>query len=76
MALENLQIIIDLLKNEECLASVDFEKAKLKKVKFRKPNNVIKDLEIINLKLRYDCGELEVMDYLIQISDYVKEFDH
>ena len=68
--------MIYILKNEECLASVDFEKAKMKKVKSRKPKNIIKDLEITNLKLRYDCGELEVMDYLMQISNYAKEFDH
>ena len=68
--------MIDIIKNEECLTSVNFEKAKLKKLKPRMPQNVIKDLEITNLKLRYDCGELEVMDYLMQVSNYVKEFDY
>lgn len=71
----NVYAMIDIVKEEEIKTSVSFEKANLEKVKTRKAANEIKDLKITNLKLRYDKGDLEIMNYLIEIKNFVKVFD-
>ena len=71
----NIFCLIDLVRREETLKSVEFEKANLEHVKPRKTKNQIKDLKITNLKLKYVHSELDMMDYLMEISKFVKDFD-
>lgn len=67
--------MIDVLKNEEALKSVEFEKANMGKVKPRKTKNELKDANIKLLKLKYMSGELEMMDFLMEVKQFIKDFD-
>ena len=61
---QNIFCLIDLVKKEETLKSVEFVKDNLEHVKPRKTKIQITDLKITNLKLKYIHGELDIMDYL------------
>ena len=71
----NLYKIIDLIKDEECLQSTSYDRANLGKTKFRKTVDMLKDKNIECLKIRYDLNDLEVMDYLLELTKFVKEFE-
>ncbi len=51
------------------------EKANLGHKKSRRTKEDLKDKEIEILKLKYDTNKIEMMDYLMLISEYVQEFD-
>ena len=71
----NLYKIIDVVKDEECLASVEYEKANLGKIKCRKTKNELKDANIEILKLKYIHDELDIMDFIIEVGAFIQEFD-
>ena len=67
--------LIDVVKGEETLKAVEFEKANLGKKKPRRTKNELKDAKITILKLKYSSGEMEMMDLLKECSQILKEFD-
>lgn len=52
----------------------NFERANVGKIKFRKTSEMIKDLEIDCLKLRYSFNILSVMDNLLELANFLKKF--
>lgn len=71
----NIYKVLDLVKKEETLTSTKYERVNLGKEK--KPTNTqqVKDAKIALLKSQYKHGEVEVMDYLIKISEFCKSYD-
>ena len=57
------------------MKAVEFEKANLGKKKPRRTKNELKDAKITILKLKYSSGEMEIMDFLKECSQFLKEFD-
>jgi len=70
-----LQIILDLLKKQETLTSVTFERVNLGKVKKTTNAQQVKDAKIALLKAQYKNNDIEVMDYLMKISSFVKNYN-
>jgi len=66
---------IDFLKEHEQLASISFEKANLGQVKSRRTKEDLKDKEIEILKLKYETGIIDSMDFLMAVSSFVKDFE-
>ena len=71
----NIYKLIEIIQGQETLASVSYEKANLGHKKSRRTKEDLKDKEIEILKLKYDTNKIEMMDYLMLISEYVQEFD-
>ena len=71
----NLFMLIDCLKQEEALTAVNYEKANLGKSKSRRTKNELKDSKIEILKLKYNHDEIEIMDYLMELSNYINDFE-
>ena len=45
------------------------------KSKFYKCRESFKDNKGTNLRLRFEHGDLEIMDYLMEISNFIQQFD-
>ena len=67
--------VLDLVKKQEALASVNFERVNLSKAKKTTNSQQVKDAKITLLKAQYKNNELEVMDYLIKVSSFVKNYN-
>ena len=61
------------MQKQEALTSVTFERVNLGKVKKSTNSQQVKDASIALLKQKYKNNELEVMDYLMKISAFVKK---
>jgi phosphoribosyl-dephospho-CoA transferase len=61
------------VQKQEALTSVTFERVNLGKVKKSTNSQQVKDASIALLKQKYKNNELEVMDYLMKISAFVKK---
>ena len=62
-------------QKQETLTSVKYERVNQGKEKKQTNSQRVKDSEIAVLKLKYKHGELEVMDYLMKVSVYSKNYD-
>ena len=71
----NIYKLIDLLKDQEVLTSIDYERANLGKTKSRRTKEDLKDKEIEILKLKYKHCEIDWIKFLFESSVYVKQFD-
>ena len=67
--------IIDIIQKEEMLAQTNHERGNEGQKKPKPNKELLKSDKIENLKLRYRFNELETMDYLIEISHYLKNYD-
>ena len=72
----NIYKVLDLVKNEECLTSVAYEKVNLnEKEKKRTNKQMVKDAKTALLKCEYKNGKLNVMDNLFKVSLFGKKYD-
>jgi len=71
----NVYKILDLLKKQETLTANNYERANLGKEKKIATKQQLKDAQIHILKKEYEHGEIDVMDYLMRITEYVAEYD-
>ncbi len=69
----NVFKVLDVVQKQEALTSVTFERVNLGKVKKSTNSQQVKDASIALLKQKYKNNELEVMDYLMKISAFVKK---
>ncbi len=74
-AKSNVFKVLDLAQKQETLTSVKYERVNQGKEKKQTNSQRVKDSEIAVLKLKYKHGELEVMDYLMKVSVYSKNYD-
>ena len=65
-----------MLKKQETLTSVTFERVNLGKVKKTTNAQQVKDAKIALLKAQYKNNDIEVMDYLMKISSFVKNYNY
>ena len=70
----NVYKVLDLTKKEESLDSVSYGRVNNGQEK-RQTNKVVKDAKIALLKKDYENGSLEVMDYLLKVSEFSKKYD-
>jgi hypothetical protein len=71
----NIYKIIDLLRKQEALTATQYERANLGKEKKIATQQKLKDAQIHILKKEYEHGEIDVMDYLIKISEFIADYD-
>ena len=71
----NVFKVLDVVQKQEALTSVTFERVNLGKVKKSTNAQQVKDASIALLKQKYKNNELEVMDYLMKISAFVKNYN-
>ena len=71
----NIYKLIEIIQDQETLTSVSYDKANLSHKKSRRTKQDLKDKEIEIFKLKYDTNKIEMMDYLMLISEYVQDFD-
>ena len=62
-------------KKQEALTSVKYERVNGGKVRKSTNAQQVKDAKIALLKNQYKNNELEVMDYLLKVSAFVKNYD-
>jgi hypothetical protein len=71
----NIYKILDLLRKQEALTATKYERANLGKEKKIATQQKLKDAQIHILKKDYEHGEIDVMDYLIKISEFIADYD-
>ena len=71
----NIYKLVDIIKEQEVLTSVSYEKANLGHKKSRRTKEDLKDKEIEILKIKYNTKQIELMEYLLALSEYVQDFD-
>ena len=71
----NVFKVLDVVQKQEALTSVTFERVNLGKVKKSTNAQQVKGASIALLKQKYKNNELEVMDYLMKISAFVKNYN-
>ena len=71
----NIYKLVDILKEQELLTAVSYEKANIGHKKSRRTKEDLKDKEIEILKLKYDTKQIELMEYLLALSEYVQDFN-
>ena len=71
----NVFKILNVVQKEETLTSTSFERVNLGKQKKSTNAQQVKDAKIESLKLKYKHGELEVMDYLMEMSSFSAKYD-
>ena len=67
--------MLDLTKKEESLASVSYGRVNNGQEKRQTNKQVVKDAKTALLKKYYENGSLEVMDYLLKVSEFSKKYD-
>ena len=67
--------MLDLTQKQETLTSTKYERVNAGQEKKQTNSQRVKDGDIETLKLKYKYGELEVMDYLIKVSVFSKNYD-
>jgi hypothetical protein len=71
----NIYKLVDIIKEQEVLTSVSYEKANLGHKKSRRTKEDLKDKEIEILKIKYNTKQIELMEYLLALSEYVQDFN-
>ncbi len=64
----NIYKLVDIIKEQEVLTSVSYEKANLGHKKSRSTKEDLKDKEIEILKMKYNTKRIELMEYLSALS--------
>ena len=67
--------MLDLTQKQETLTSTKYERVNAGQEKKQTNSQRVKDGDIETLKLKYKYGELEVMDYLMKVSVFSKNYD-
>ena len=71
----NVYKVLDLTKKEESLASVSYGRVNNGQEKRQTNKQMVKDAKIALLKKENENGSLEVMDYLLKVSEFCKKYD-
>ena len=71
----NVFKILDLTQKQETLTSVKYERVNLGNEKKQSSSQKVKDAQIATLKSEYKHGSMEVMDYLMAVSVFCKNYD-
>ena len=71
----NVYKVLALTKKQEALTSTSYERVNLGKAKKTANKQKTKDAQIALIKCKYENGSVEVMDYLMQISAFCKNYD-
>ena len=71
----NIYRMLDLLQEEESRTTVSKNRCDQGTIKVRKTKHMLKDKDIEILKLKYDFGSIEPMEFLMQVEQFIKEFD-
>ena len=71
----NVFKILDLTQKQETLTSVKYARVNLGNEKKQSSSQKVKDAQIATLKSEYKHGSLEVMDYLMAVSVFCKNYD-
>ena len=71
----NVFKILDLTQKQETLTSVKYERVNLGNEKKKSSSQKVKDAQIATLKSEYKHGSMEVMDYLMAVSVFCKNYD-
>ena len=71
----NVFKILNLTQKQETLTSVKYERCNLGNEKKQNTSQKVKDAQIATLKSEYKHGSMEVMDYLIAVSVFCKNYD-
>ena len=74
-AKSNVYKVLDLTQKQETLTSTKYERVNAGQEKKQTNSQRVKDGDIETLKLKYKYGELEVMDYLMKVSVFSKNYD-
>ena len=73
-AKSNVYKVLDLTQKQETLTSTKYERVNAGQEKKQTNSQRVKDGDIETLKLKYKYGELEVMDYLMKVSVFSKNY--
>jgi len=68
----NVYKILDVLRKQETLTGNKLERVNLGK---EKKNKQLKDVKIALLKKDYEHGTIDVMDYLVKLSEFIIHYD-
>jgi len=71
----NIYRILDLLQDEESRTTVSKNRCDQGTIKVRKTKHMLKDKDIEILKLKYDFGSIEPMEFLMNVQNFIKDFD-
>ena len=71
----NVYKILDVLRKQETLTGNKFERVNQGKEKKQTTKQQLKDAKIALLKKDYEHGTIDVMDYLIKLSEFIKHYD-
>ena len=71
----NVYKILDVLRKQETLTANKFERVNLGKEKKQTTKQQLKDAKIALLKKDYDHGDIDVMDYLMKLNEFIIKYD-
>ena len=71
----NIYRTLDLLQDEESRTTVSKKICDQGTLKVRKTKHMLKDKNIEILKLKYDFGSIEPMEFLMNVQNFIKDFD-
>ena len=69
----NIYKIMDVVKKQEALASTKYERVNLGKEKKSSNAQKTKDAQIALIKTQYKYGEVDMMDYLMKLNEFIQE---
>jgi len=67
--------ILDVLRKQETLTANKFERVNLGKEKKQTTKQQLKDAKKALLKKDYDHGDIDVLDYLMKLNEFIIEYD-
>ena len=67
--------ILDVLRKQETLIANKFERVNLGKEKKQTTKQQLKDAKIALIKKDYDHGDIDVMDYLMKLNEFIIKYD-
>ena len=68
----NIFRMLELLQEEESRTTVSKDRCDQGSIKVRKTKHMLKDKDIEILKLKYDFGSIEPMEFLMQVEQFIK----
>ena len=71
----NVYKILDVLRKQETLTANKFERVNLGKEKKQTTKQQLKDAKIALLKKYYEHGDIDVMDYLMKLNEFIIKYD-
>jgi len=63
------------LRKQETLIANKFERVNLGKEKKQTTKQQLKDAKIALIKKDYDHGDIDVMDYLMKLNEFIIKYD-